>query len=135
VGDANMSEYTTYLKVGTAMVVLHMLEEDFLAENVALHNPVRACKEISHDPTCTALVALQNGKHVTAIDIQRCFHATAQRYIETHPECHPTYPALVAEWGTVLDRLASDPLQLYREIDWVMKLHLLANYMARRHSG
>jgi proteasome accessory factor PafA2 len=135
VGDANMSEYTTYLKVGTTMVVLHMLEEGFLAENVALHNPVQAYKAISHDPTCTALVTLQNGKHVTAIDIQRCFHAAAQRYLETHPECHPTYTALVAEWGIVLDRLASDPLQLYREIDWVMKLHLLTNYMARRHSG
>jgi proteasome accessory factor A len=41
----------------------------------------------------------------------------------------------VAEWGAVLDRLASDPMQLYRDIDWVMKLHLVQNYMARRHSG
>src|SRR5262249_32276236 len=135
VGDANMSEYTTYLKVGTTMMVLHMLEAGLVAENVALHNPVRALKEISHDPTCKALVALKNGKKATAIDIQRRFHAVAQRYIETHPECHPTYPAIVAEWGTVLDRLASDPMQLYREIDWVMKLHLLTNYMERRHSG
>jgi proteasome accessory factor A len=135
VGDANMSEYTTYLKVGTTMVMLQMLEEGFLAEEVALRNPVRALKEISHDPTCKALVLLKNGKKVTAIDIQRCFHEAAQRYIETHPDCHPTYQAIVAEWGSVLDRLASDPMQLYREIDWVMKLHLLMNYMERRHSG
>jgi proteasome accessory factor PafA2 len=135
VGDANMSEYTTYLKLGTTMIVLQMLEEGFLREDVTLRNPVRAFKEISHDPTCKALVVLNNGKQMTAIDIQRCFHAAAQRYIATHPECHPTYPAIVAEWGTVLDRLASDPMQLYHEIEWVMKLHLLTNYMARRHSG
>jgi proteasome accessory factor A len=72
---------------------------------------------------------------MTALDIQRCFHAAAQRYIETHPESHPTYPAIIMEWGAVLDRLASDPMQLYREIDWVMKLHLLRNYMERRNSG
>jgi Pup amidohydrolase len=135
VGDANMSEYTTYLKVGTTLVVLHMLEAGVLVPAVALRSPVQACKTISHDPTCTALVPLANGKRVTAIDLQRCFHAAAQRYIETHPECPPTYPALVTEWGAVLDRLARDPMQLYREIDWVMKLHLLTNYMARRHSG
>src|SRR5262245_30048327 len=135
VGDANMSEYTTYLKLGTTTLVLQMLEEGFLREDVTLRNPVQAFKEISHDPTCKALVVLNNGKHMTAIDIQRCFHAAAQRYIATHPECHPAYPAIVAEWGTVLDRLAHDPMQLYREIDWVMKLHLLTNYMERRHSG
>src|SRR5215467_2006698 len=29
IGDANMSEFTTYLKVGTALVVLQMIEEGF----------------------------------------------------------------------------------------------------------
>jgi proteasome accessory factor A len=135
VGDANMSEYTTCLKVGTTMVMLHMLEEGFLAKDVALCHPVQALKDISHDPTCKAAVALKNGKKVTAVDIQRCFHETAQRYLATHPDCHPTYQAIVAEWGAVLDRLASNPMQLYREIDWVMKLHLLTNYMERRHSS
>jgi proteasome accessory factor A len=133
-GDANMSEYTTYLKVGTTMVLLQMLEDGFLTEDVALRNPVRALKEISHDPTCKVLVTLKNGKKMTAVDMQWCFHATAQRYVETHPDCHPTYPAIITEWGSVLERLAVDPMQLHREIDWVMKLHLLTNYMERRHS-
>jgi proteasome accessory factor A len=134
VGDANMSEYTTYLKLGTMMVVLHMIEDGFLAEDLALRNPVRALKDISHDPTCRMLVPLKNGKKMTAVDIQRCFHEAAQRYIDSAPECHPTYPAIVTEWGTVLDQLATDPMQLHREIDWVMKLHLLVNYMERRGS-
>jgi proteasome accessory factor A len=134
VGDANMSEYTTYLKVGTMMLVVQMIEDGFLLEELALRNPVRAIKDVSHDPTCTVLLSLKNGKKMTPVDLQRCFHDAAQRYLETHPECHPTYPDIVNEWGIVLDQLATDPMQLAQEIDWVMKLHLLTNYMDRRGS-
>ena len=135
VGDANMSEFTTYLKVGTALVVLQMIEEGFLPEPLVLRNPVRALRDISHDPTCQVAVPMKNGTKMTAIDIQRWYHEAAQRYIVQYPDCHPTYPVVVAEWGSVLDRLASDPMQLSREIDWVMKLYLLTNYMERRGSG
>jgi proteasome accessory factor A len=133
-GDANMSEFTTYLKVGTALVVLQMIEDGYLSEPLVLRNPVRALREISHDPTCTVLVPMKNGAKMTAIDIQRWYHEAAQRYLVRHPDCHTSYPAVVAEWGTVLERLARDPMQLHREIDWVMKLHLLTNYMERRSS-
>jgi proteasome accessory factor A len=135
IGDANMSEFTTYLKVGTALVVLHMIEDGFLPEPLVLRNPVRALRDISHDPTCKVAVPMKNGTKMAALDIQRWYHEAAQRYIAQYPDCHPTYPAVVAEWGAVLERLASDPMQLFREIDWVMKLHLLTNYMERRGSS
>ncbi len=134
VGDANMSEYTTYLKVGTMMIMLQMIEDGFLTTDLALRNPVRALKDVSHDPACKVLVSLRNGKKMTAVELQRGFHDTARRYVEAYPESHPSFPAIVMEWGTVLDRLANDPMQLYREIDWVMKLHLLTNYIERRAS-
>jgi len=135
IGDANMSEFTTYLKVGTALVVLHMIEDGFLPEPLVLRNTVRALRDISHDPTCTVAVPMKNGTKMTALDMQRWYYEAAQRYMAQYPDCHPTYPAVVAEWGAVLERLASDPMQLFREIDWVMKLHLLTNYMERRGSG
>lgn len=135
IGDANMSEFTTYLKVGTALVVLHMIEDGFLANPLVLRNPVRALRDISHDTTCTLAVPLKDGTKMTAIAMQRWYHAAALQYLAQHPDCPPTYPAIVAEWGTVLDRLTEDPMQLYREIDWVMKLHMITNYMARRGSG
>src|ERR671931_2359304 len=134
-GDANMSEFTTYLKVGTMLVVLQMIEEGVLPEPLVLRNPVRALRDISHDPTCQVAVPMKNGAKMTAIDIQRWYHEAAQRYLAQYSDCHPTYPVVVAEWGSVLERLASDPMQLSREIDWVMKLHLLTNYMERRESG
>ncbi len=61
IGDANMSEFTTYLKVGTALVVLQMIEEGFFTEPLALRNPVRALQDISHDPTCKVAVPMKNG--------------------------------------------------------------------------
>jgi proteasome accessory factor A len=135
IGDANMSEFTTYLKVGTMLVVLQMIEDGFLPESLVLRNPVRALRDISHDPSCKLLVPMKNGTKMTAIDIQWWYHEAAQRYLAQHPDCHPTYPDVVAEWGGVLDRLGHDPMQLHREIDWVMKLHLLTNYMERRGSN
>ena len=134
IGDANMSEYTTYLKVGTTLLVLEMIEEGALPAPLALRNPVRALRDVSHDLTCKLSLSMRNGTMMSAIDIQRCFWEAAQRYVETQADCHPTYPGVVREWGTVLDRLAADPMDLHREIDWVMKMHLLRNYMDRRGS-
>jgi proteasome accessory factor A len=71
---------------------------------------------------------------MTAVDIQRFYHEAALRYLAQHTDCPPSYTEIVYEWGMVLEKLARDPMQLYREIDWVMKLHLLTTYMQRRGS-
>jgi proteasome accessory factor A len=134
IGDANMSEFTTYLKVGTMLVVLQMIEDDFLGEPLILRNPVRALRDISHDLTCTTTVPLKDGKKMTAIDLQKRYYEMAVRYIAQHPDCHPTYPDIVSEWGRILTGLSTDPMQLHQEIDWVMKLYLIKNYMERRRS-
>ena len=99
IGDANMSEYTTYLKVGTTLLVLEMIEEGFLPAPLALRNPVRALHDVSHDLTCKLALPMRNGTMMTAIDIQRCFWESAQRYVDTHLDCHSTYPGVVREWG------------------------------------
>ncbi len=50
VGDSNMSEYATYLKVGATSIILRMLEEDGAPwRDLTLENPIRAIREISHD--------------------------------------------------------------------------------------
>ncbi len=111
-----------------------MIEEGFLPAPLALRNPVRALRDVSHDLTCKLSLPMRNGTKMTAIDIQRCFWEAAQRYVETHADYHPTYPGVVREWGRVLDCLAADPMDLHREIDWVMKMHLMRNYIDRRGS-
>src|SRR3989475_1859210 len=84
VGDSNMSEYTNYLKMGTASIVLRMLEEpSVVLRDMSLENPIRAIREISHDITCKRRVRLANGREASAIDIQAEYLNRALRYSET----------------------------------------------------
>ncbi|MBI3781561.1 MAG: proteasome accessory factor PafA2 family protein, partial [candidate division NC10 bacterium] len=71
VGDSNMSEFATYLKVGTTAIVLAMVEDGFIKRDLALEDPVRAIKEISHDVACKRRVKLKRGKEFSDIEIQR----------------------------------------------------------------
>ena len=71
VGDSNMSEYATYLKVGSTSILLRMLEDPgTVLRDLTLENPIRAIREISHDLTCRRKVRLANGREVSALDIQ-----------------------------------------------------------------
>ena len=77
---------------------------------------------------------MQNGKRLTAVEIQQEFCAAARRYAATQPN-QPDSEDLLAKWEYVLRALAEDPRQLHRELDWVIKEHLLANYCAKHHCG
>ncbi len=131
VGDSNMSEYTTFLKVGAASCILMMLESNgFALPNFELENPIRAIREISQDVTCTRKVRLANGREVSALDIQRDFYESACRYHD-----HRGFPAEEAEalemWGDVLKGLESDPQSLDDRIDWMIKWRLLESFQSR----
>ena len=131
VGDANMSEVSTYLKVGTTALVLAMIEDDSMRKDLALDDPVRAIKEISHDPTCRRRVRLRRGGELTAVEIQREYLDLAQAYVASL-EPSPYLAALLERWQRTLDRLAEDPVQCARELDWVIKRELITSYMERR---
>src|SRR3977135_1154422 len=81
VGDSNMSEYTNYLKMGTASIVLRMLEEDKgVWRDLTLENPIRAIREISHEITCRRRVRLANGRELSAVEIQSEYLNRALRF-------------------------------------------------------
>src|SRR5882672_4781734 len=61
VGDANLSEYTIYLRNGATAIVLAMIEDGAITRNLSLRDPVRAIKEISHDATCRREFPLDDG--------------------------------------------------------------------------
>jgi proteasome accessory factor A len=130
VGDSNMSEYTTYLKVGTTALILQMIEDDFLPTHFALRNPVRAIKDISRDLTCREPVPLQNGKKYSALELQKEYLDLAHSYYSTRP-ISPEAQDIMQKWEYVLTKLEEDPMQLHREIDWVIKMHLLKAYSER----
>jgi proteasome accessory factor A len=130
VGDSNMSEFSTYLKVGTTALVLQMIEDDFLPPTFSLRNPVRAIKDISRDLTCREAVPLNSGKKCSALELQKEYLDLAHRYYSTRP-MSPEAADILEKWEYVLTKLEEDPMQLHREIDWVIKLHLLQAYGER----
>ena len=131
VGDSNMSEFSTFLKIGTTGIVLRMIEDHFIQKRFALRNSVQAIKEISEDTTCKRLIELENGKRLSAVELQWEYFECAKRYLEQE-ESDPTTDEVMARWEYVITCLQDDPMQLERELDWVIKRKWLDAYVNRR---
>jgi len=131
VGDSNMSEYATFLKVGATSIMLRMLEEpSVVLRDMTLENPIRAIREISHDITCTRRVRLANGREVSALDIQSEYLNRALRYASTRG-LSPLETQALEMWEHCLTAIEKDPLTLDRECDWVIKHNLIEAYRDR----
>jgi len=130
IGDANLSEISIYLKHGTTSLVLAMVEADALPDPLALADPVRALHRISYDPTLRTAVELEDGRTITALDLQGHYLDQAKKFVETEGGDEQTHDVLT-RWESVLTRLAEDPMDLVRELDWVAKLALLRRYRER----
>ena len=130
-GDSNMSEYATYVKVGIVTALLQMIERDVVFRDLTLENPIRAIREIAHDPTCRKKVRLANGRELSALDIQWEYLDRAMRFSRS-----PGFPreiqGAVDRWEHLLTGLEKDPMSLDREVDWVMKYKMLSDYSDRR---
>jgi proteasome accessory factor A len=131
VGDSNMSEFTTYLKVGVTDLVLRMVEENTVMRDLTLENPIRAIREISHDITCRKKVRLANGREMSALDIQEQYLDRATRFAE-HRGLEPPAKQLLMEWEDALETLRSGTLDgLATKVDWVAKYFLIRAYRQR----
>jgi proteasome accessory factor A len=131
VGDSNMSEYTTFLKVGTSSILLRMLEEDPSPwRDLSLENPIRAIREISHDMTCRRRVRLANGRELSAVEVQSEYLNRALKFAKKHG-LSPLEQQALDMWEHVMTHLENDPLKLKTEVDWVIKHHLLEAYRER----
>src|SRR5207253_1224069 len=112
VGDSNMSEYATFLKVGATSILLRMLEDpSVVLRDMTLENPIRAIREISHDMTCTRRVRLANGRELSALEIQSEYLNRALRYAETKG-LSPLEQQALDMWEHCLTTLESDPFKL-----------------------
>ncbi|GDX28231.1 Pup--protein ligase [Actinomycetes bacterium] len=133
VGDSNMSEYTTFVKIGSAACVLRMMEDDSVSlRDMTLENPIRAIREISSDTTCRRTVRLESGREVSALDIQREYLNAALRYAETTGFSDMETRALEM-WEHCISTIENDPLKLDREVDWVIKLKLIEAFRERHN--
>jgi proteasome accessory factor A len=135
VGDSNMSETTTMLKVGTTDLVLRMLEHGTVLRDMSLENPIRAIREISHDPTGRKTVRLANGRELSALQIQTEFLERATDFAQRRgllDDPDGLHARVVDLWTRTITAVdTGDLAPVEREIDWVIKLRLLERYMAK----
>ena len=137
VGDSNMSETTAMLKVGATDLVLRMLEHGTVMRDMTLENPIRAIREISHDPTGRRTVRLANGRELSALQIQteyleRATDFATRRGLLDDPQ--GIHARVIDLWTRAVTAVDTGNLSLVeREIDWVIKLRLLERYMAKHN--
>jgi proteasome accessory factor A len=131
-GDSNMSEYATFVKVGTMVALLQMIERDVVFRDLTLENPIRAIREVSHDMSCERKIKLANGRELSALDIQWEYLDRAIRFARS-PGFPPEVQRAIDRWEHLLTGLEKDPMTLDREVDWVMKYRLLERYSAARN--
>jgi proteasome accessory factor A len=132
VGDSSMAEPTTMLKVGATDLILRMVESGVAMRDLALENPIRSIREISHDMTGKHPVHLANGRTATAIDLQWEYLAQVREFCDKGAEPTSTTMQVLDLWERGLRALESDDLSLVdRELDWVIKWRLIRRYQAK----
>ena len=132
VGDSNMSETTTLLKVGSADLVLRMIEAGVVMRDMALENPIRAIREISHDTTGRKTVKLANGRDLSALQIQQEYYERAMGFVEREGLTAPVQKQVLDLWGRTLTAIETENLSLVdTEIDWVIKKRLIDRFVER----
>ncbi|GAB3349693.1 Pup--protein ligase [Amycolatopsis echigonensis] len=131
VGDSNMAEPTTMLKVGSAHLVLEMIEAGVQFRDFTLDNPIRAIREISHDLTGRRQVRLAGGREASALDIQREYHARAVQHLKENGST-PANERVVELWGRALEAVEEqDFSKIDTEIDWAIKHRLVERYRSK----
>jgi proteasome accessory factor A len=131
VGDSNMSETTTLLKLGSTDLVLRMIEAGAMMRDLTLDNPIRAIREISHDMTGRTRVRLANGREMSALEIQSEYLARARDFASKNG-LDAVGERVLGAWGRALGAIESGNLdEIAREVDWVTKYQLIERYRAR----
>ncbi len=131
IGDANMCEYATALKVGTTRLVLDLIERGAMP-HIELDQPVAAVKQLSRDSDLKAVVRLKNGQRLSAVELQEHYCEAARRELAGSDE---ESDWLLTEWSDTLRLLSQDRSQLVGKLDWVTKQWLLETFMREERIG
>ncbi|HTT59092.1 MAG TPA: Pup--protein ligase [Acidimicrobiales bacterium] len=125
VGDSNMSEYATFLKLGTASVVLAMIEDNIVQlRDYTMASPINALRDISYDLWSKEPVKLMNGRDLTALEIQEDLCERAEKFVEVRDVPADQVQA-VQMWREVIEQYRSDPMGLADRVDWIAKLQII----------
>ena len=135
VGDANLSEVATFLKVGTTALVLSMIEDDWLLRDLVPARPVQTLRQVSYDLTLQQPFELANGSSMTALEAQWDLYDRARKYADDRGlECiggDEVGQDVLRRWEAVLTGLETDRATVAAQVDWVAKHRLIDGYRER----
>src|ERR1700710_87440 len=133
IGDANLSEISTYLKIGTTSLVIAMIENRYLGVDLAVDGPVAALRAVSHDQSLKWQMTLRDGRKMTALQLQMEYLEQARKFVEDRfgVDVDDQTRDVLERWESVLTRLEDDPRSLSPELGWVAKLALPEGYRDR----
>jgi proteasome accessory factor PafA2 len=131
IGDASMSQYVTFLKIGATAIVLQMIEDGFIEKDLTLADPIRALRATSRDLTCRTPLERADGTTVTPVELQWNYYELAEKWREGH-EHSPWTESVLAAWREVLEGLESDPSSMADRLDWVAKHQVIEAYRSSR---
>jgi proteasome accessory factor A len=131
VGDSNMSDVVTWLRVASCDLVIRLVEEGGVLDVPPLESATRAIREVSRDLTGRGPVRLTDGRDVPALEVQRHYLEAVERFLEERHPDDADARHVAREWRRVLTALDHDPMSLESELDWVAKLRLIEAYQAR----
>lgn len=130
IGDANLSEYQNFLKLGSTALMLAALEDGAIPDPLELADPVEACWQVSHDLGLGRPLELDGGSTATALEIQARYLEWLSKYAEKELD-DPVWDLVVSEWERTLTLLSTDPDRLADTLDWVAKKRLFEGYVER----
>lgn len=131
-GESNMSEYATFLKVGTTCLVLDLIEEGVVPAEIEVADPLETLRSISRDMTFQWQVKMKNGTVISAIELQRRYLDAAKRYLGQKDE---QTDRVLQEWEAILEALETDPLSTADRLDWSAKYLLYRQFMEENGAG
>jgi proteasome accessory factor A len=135
VGDSNMSDYATWLRIATCDLVIRLVEEGGRLDAPVLESATRAIRDVSRQLDGRGPVRLVDGSDVPALEIQRTYLEAVERFITMEHADDVAALEVLAEWRRILEALDRDPMSLERELDWVAKLRLIEAYSDRHGVG
>ncbi len=120
-GDANLAEYSTFLKVGCLSLLLRLLEDGVELPDFTLQDPLAAISNVSRDLAFNAPLPLRSGGSVTAIEVQQQYLLHASRYSDASD--------VLRAWDDSLNRLRNDWRLVADRLDWAVKRQVLERYL------
>jgi Pup amidohydrolase len=129
IGDANLCEVASFLKVGTTSLILQLIEDELLPD-LSLDNPVASLHEVSWDLSCRQTIRLRDGRRMRPLELQWEYLDHVKKFVKENEDTAQNAEVL-EWWERVLGGLEDDPFSLHRELDWVAKHRVLSAYRDR----